>query len=192
LEKTKVENLMRQAATKQKEGSNVDRFVSQLGNQSKQTQVLKKEDCIETSRLISYKLKKYLFVIIILSMESSDQEVVHAEISIIPIRSAVSHVEEEREEEQKTESTSMSKEIAVALDAIRKIKDIKATLTPMGTQIESNNIQNILKAIEAAHQAVKERGVKRIISTVRIDQRLDKPQTSKERVESVKEKLPSG
>jgi uncharacterized protein (TIGR00106 family) len=125
-------------------------------------------------------------------MESSDQEVVHAEISIIPIRSAVSHVEEEREEEQKTESTTMSKEIAVAFDAIRKIKDIEATLTPMGTQIESNNIQNILKAIEAAHQAVKERGIKRIISTVRIDQRLDKPQTSKERVESVKEKLPSG
>jgi uncharacterized protein (TIGR00106 family) len=125
-------------------------------------------------------------------MESSDQEVVHAEISIIPIRSALSHVEEEREEEQKTESTTMSKEIAVAFDAIRKIKDIEATLTAMGTQIESNNIQNILKAIEAAHQAVKERGVKRIISTVRIDQRLDKPQTSKERVESVKEKLPSG
>jgi uncharacterized protein (TIGR00106 family) len=146
---------------------------------------------LKPGRLISYKLKKYLFVIVILSMESSDQEVVHAEISITPIRSAVSHVEE-REEEQKTESTTMSKEIAVAFDAIRKIKDIEATLTPMGTQIESNNIQNILKAIEAAHQAVKERGIKRIISTVRIDQRLDKPQTSKERVESVKEKLPSG
>jgi hypothetical protein len=48
LGENKVENIMRQAATKQKEGSNVDRFVSQLGNQSKQTQVIKKEDCIET------------------------------------------------------------------------------------------------------------------------------------------------
>jgi hypothetical protein len=35
---------MRQAVRKQKEGSNVDKFVSQLVNQSKQTQVLKKED----------------------------------------------------------------------------------------------------------------------------------------------------
>jgi uncharacterized protein (TIGR00106 family) len=121
-------------------------------------------------------------------MESTDQGVVHAEISIIPIRSAASDVEGE----EKTATTTMSKEIAVAFDAIHKIKDIKATLTPMGTQIESNNLQNILKAIEAAHQAVKEIGVKRIISTVRIDERLDKAQTSKERVESVKQKLLNG
>jgi uncharacterized protein (TIGR00106 family) len=125
-------------------------------------------------------------------MGATDQVIVHAEISVIPIRSATIISNELREEETKptTTATSMSKEIAVAFDAISQIKDIKATLTSMGTQIESNNIQNVLKAVEAAHQAVKEIGVKRIISTIRIDERLDKAYTLEDRVESVKEKLP--
>lgn len=124
-------------------------------------------------------------------MGATDQVIVHAEISVIPIGSATIISNELREEETKpTTSTSMSKEIAVAFAAISQIKDIKATLTSMGTQIESNNIQNVLKAVEAAHQAVKEIGVKRIISTIRIDERLDKAYTLEDRVESVKEKLP--
>jgi uncharacterized protein (TIGR00106 family) len=84
----------------------------------------------------------------------------------------------------------MSKEIAVAFEAISQIKDIKVMLTSMGTQIESNNIQNVLKAVEVAHQAIKEIGVKRIISTIRIDERLDKAYTLEDKVKSVKEKLP--
>jgi uncharacterized protein (TIGR00106 family) len=125
-------------------------------------------------------------------MGATDQVIVHAEISVIPIRSATIISNELREEETKptTTATSMSKEIAVAFDAISQIKDIKATLTSMGTQIESNNIQNVLKAVEAAHQAVKEIGVKRIISTLRIDERLDKAYTLEDKVKSVKEKLP--
>ena len=124
-------------------------------------------------------------------MGATDQVIVHAEISVIPIGSATIISNELREETKPTTTaTSMSKEIAVAFDAISQIKDIKATLTSMGTQIESNNIQNVLKAVEAAHQAVKEIGVKRIISTIRIDERLDKAYTLEDRVESVKEKLP--
>lgn len=124
-------------------------------------------------------------------MGATDQVIVHAEISIIPIGSSTIISKELREEETKpTTATSMSKEIAVAFDAINRIKDMKATLTSMGTQIESNNIQNVLKAVEAAHQAVKEIGIKRIISTIRIDERLDKAYTLEDRVESVKEKLP--
>src|SRR5215207_5543773 len=124
-------------------------------------------------------------------MGATDQVIVHAEISVIPVGSATIISNELREKETKpTTATSMSKEIAVAFDAISQIKDIKATLTSMGTQIESNNIQNVLKAVEAAHQAVKEIGVKRIISTIRIDERLDKAYTLEDRVESVKEKLP--
>ena len=124
-------------------------------------------------------------------MGATDQMIVHAEISVIPIGSATIISNELREKEIKpTTATSMSKEIAVAFNAISQIKDIKATLTPMGTQIESNNIQNILKAVETAHQAVKEIGVKRIISTIRIDERLDKAYTLEDKVKSVKEKLP--
>jgi uncharacterized protein (TIGR00106 family) len=121
-------------------------------------------------------------------MGVTDQMIVHAEISVIPIGSATIISNELREKEIKP--TSMSKEIAVAFEAISQIKDIKVMLTSMGTQIESNNIQNVLKAIEVAHQAIKEIGVKRIISTIRIDERLDKAYTLEDKVKSVKEKLP--
>ena len=121
-------------------------------------------------------------------MGATDQMIVHAEISVIPIGSATIISNELREKEIKP--TSMSKEIAVAFEAISQIKDIKVMLTSMGTQIESNNIQNVLKAVEVAHQAIKEMGVKRIISTIRIDERLDKAYTLEDKVKSVKEKLP--
>ncbi len=105
------------------------------------------------------------------------ENTIHAEISVIPIgiRSQT--------------TTSMSKEIAAAFDAIQKIKGLKAMLTPMGTQIESDNFANILKAIEVAHEVVRTAGAKRIMSTIRIDERLDKSISLEEKVESVMEKI---
>jgi uncharacterized protein (TIGR00106 family) len=99
----------------------------------------------------------------------------HAEISIVPIG---------------TGSTGISKEVAAAFDAIRKTKDIKTTeLTAMGTQIEANDMRAILNAIEAAHQAVKLTGAKRIISSIKIAERLDASKTLEDAVGSVTEKL---
>jgi uncharacterized protein (TIGR00106 family) len=105
------------------------------------------------------------------------ENTIHAEISVIPIRI------------RSETTTSMSKEIAAAFDAIQKIKGLKTMLTPMGTQIESNNFANILQAIEVAHQAVRTAGIKRIMSTIRIDERLDKSISLEEKVESVMEKI---
>ena len=48
----------------------------------------------------------------------------------------------------------------------------------------------ILNAIEAAHEAVKSTGAKRIVSTIRIAERLDASRTLEDDVESVNEKLP--
>lgn len=99
----------------------------------------------------------------------------HAEISIVPIG---------------TGSTGISKEVAAAFDAIRKTKDIKTTkLTAMGTQVEANDMRAILNAIDAAHQAVKLTGAKRIISSIRIAERLDASKTLEDEVGSVTEKF---
>jgi uncharacterized protein (TIGR00106 family) len=105
------------------------------------------------------------------------ENTIHAEISVIPIgiRSET--------------TTSMSREIAAAFEAIQKIKGLKTMLTPMGTQIESDNFANILQAIEVAHQVVRTAGAKRIMSTIRIDERLDKSSSLEEKVESVMEKI---
>jgi uncharacterized protein (TIGR00106 family) len=119
-------------------------------------------------------------------MTSNVQPLVHAEISVIPIlgsRAAVIDSDPESD-------TGMSKQIAIAFDAIRRLKDVNAILTPMGTQIETGSFENILKAIEAAHQSLRTTsGVKRIVSTIRIDERLDKSATLQDKVKSVKEKL---
>jgi uncharacterized protein (TIGR00106 family) len=103
-----------------------------------------------------------------------------AEISIIPIGKNYS---------TDTMQTSISREIAFALNAIKKLKDVKVNLNAMGTEIEANNIQDILKSIELAHQAIKDLGIKRVISTIRIDERLDKMGTLENRVDSVNEKM---
>jgi uncharacterized protein (TIGR00106 family) len=100
---------------------------------------------------------------------------VHAEISIVPISGK--------------RDTSLSKEIAAAFDAIHKIRNVKANLTALGTQIEAKNLSSILHAVEAAHHAVKAAGAKRVITTVKIDERLDKAQTLEDKVKSVKRYL---
>ena len=108
-------------------------------------------------------------------MSTSSNQTLHAEISIVPVG---------------TSSTSISKEVAAAFDAIRKTKGITTTtLTAMGTQMEADNIRAILSAIEAAHQAVKSTGAKRMVSVIRIAERLDVSTTLEDDIESVNEKL---
>lgn len=100
----------------------------------------------------------------------------HAEISIVPIG---------------TGSTGISKEVAAAFDAIRKTKGIKTTkLTAMGTQVEADDMRPILDAIEAAHEAVKSTGAKRIISSIKIAERLDASRRLDDEIDSVIKKLP--
>jgi uncharacterized protein (TIGR00106 family) len=107
--------------------------------------------------------------------ELSNLPTVNAEISIAPIG---------------TSDTSMSKEIAAAYNAIRNIRKLKkVTLTPMSTQVESDNLDDIFEAIHAAHDSAKSAGAKRVISTIRIDERLDKPNTLDEKVQSVYTKV---
>jgi uncharacterized protein (TIGR00106 family) len=106
---------------------------------------------------------------------NGNSQTIHAEISILPIG---------------TSSTSISKEVTAAFDAIRKTKDIKtAKLTAMGTQIDANNMQAVLNSIKAAHQAVKSTGAKRIVSSIRIAERVDVSRTLEDEVKSVTKKL---
>ena len=108
-------------------------------------------------------------------MSTSSNQTLHAEISIVPVG---------------TSSTSISKEVAAAFDAIRKTEGIKTSkLTAMGTQIDANNMRAVLNAIDAAHQAVKSAGAKRLISTIRIAERIDASKTLEDEVESVNKKI---
>ena len=60
-------------------------------------------------------------------MSTNSNQTLHAEISTVPVG---------------TNSTSISKEVAAAFDAIRKTKDIKTIkFTAMGTQLEARNMR---------------------------------------------------
>ena len=106
---------------------------------------------------------------------SENQTSFTAEISIIPIPT--------------NGDTSMSKEIALVYNAISQIQGLKTILTAMGTQIESNNLDNILQAIKISHLTLRNIGIERIISSIRIDERLGKNNTLERKVNSVKDKI---
>ena len=107
---------------------------------------------------------------------SENQIFFTAEISITPITTNKG-------------DTSISKEIALVYDAISQIQGLKTILTPMGTQVESNNLDNILEAIKISHMTLRNIGIERIISSIRIDERLDKNNTLEGKINSVKDKI---
>jgi uncharacterized protein (TIGR00106 family) len=112
------------------------------------------------------------------------QPLVHAEISVIPIISS------RGDNENNDSDSGMSKYIAKAFDAIRKIEGINVVLTSMGTHIETRDFEKIIKAIGATHDSLRQEGnVTRIISTIRIDERRDKSATFDDRIRSVQKKL---
>lgn len=83
----------------------------------------------------------------------------------------------------------MSKEVAAAFDSIRKIQGVKATLTALGTQLEADSVDQVIAAIKVAHEATRREGARRIISSIRIDERFDKNQTLEDKIQSVEKKL---
>lgn len=95
---------------------------------------------------------------------------VHAELSIVPIGSA---------------STSVGEYVANAIKAIRAVRGIRYEVTAMGTLIEADNIDSVLRAVKFARNAIFKQGVKRVELVLRIDERRDKPRTMREKLRSI-------
>ncbi len=96
-----------------------------------------------------------------------------AEISIIPIG---------------TRGPSLSEHIARALRVLEGEEGIKYELTSMGTIIEGD-LGQILNLIKQMHEVTFSEEVLRVVTTVKIDDRRDKPLTGEGKVKAVKEKL---
>lgn len=87
-----------------------------------------------------------------------------------------------------TGSTSMSGHVSDAVKAIEKL-GIKYQLTPMGTTIEVDSIDDVFNAVKAAHEALTKSGVNRVVSHLTIDDRKDAPKGMEEKIKSVKTKI---
>lgn len=81
--------------------------------------------------------------------------------------------------------TSVSRYVKKALEEISKIEGLKFEVTPMATVLEARDVSTILKAVELSHVALRRMGARRISSTLRIDERLDKRRSMADKTKSV-------
>lgn len=96
-----------------------------------------------------------------------------AEISIVPLG---------------TRTPSVSQYVARAVKVLEREKDIKYEMTAMGTIIEGN-LDRILTVVKKMHEGTFGEGVARVLTTVKIDDRRDKAQDMKGKVDSLRKKL---
>lgn len=96
------------------------------------------------------------------------------EVSIIPVG---------------TKTPSVSKYVAQALKPLME-EDIKVALTPMSTVIEGD-LDKVLSLVRQMHENAFSDDVMRVITTIKIDDRRDKPSSIGDKIESLKRKLES-
>ena len=96
-----------------------------------------------------------------------------AEVSVIPLG---------------TKTASVSQYVARAVGALEREKDIKYETTAMGTIIEGD-LYRILAVVKKMHEGTFGEGIARVLTTVKIDDRRDKAQSMKAKLDSLKKKL---
>jgi uncharacterized protein (TIGR00106 family) len=106
-------------------------------------------------------------------MDRREVKMVIAEISVTPVG---------------TQTPSASEYVARAIRSLRQDKDISYELTAMGTLIEGE-LDKVLGAARRMHESLFDDGVKRVVTTIRIDDRRDKELSMIYKVQSVMQKL---
>jgi len=96
-----------------------------------------------------------------------------AEISVVPIG---------------TGSPSVSQEVARAVQIVRDQNKVKYQLSPMGTVLEGD-LEDIMRLAMEMHRSVFEGGAARVITTIKIDDRRDKPLSMGGKLDSLKKAL---
>jgi len=87
-----------------------------------------------------------------------------------------------------TGSTSVSPYVAKCQKVLEEEEGIKFQLTPMATIIEGE-LSKILEVVQKLHRVPFEKGAKRVLTTIIIDDRIDKELSMEGKVESVRKKL---
>jgi uncharacterized protein (TIGR00106 family) len=96
-----------------------------------------------------------------------------AEVSVVPLG---------------TKTPSVSQYVARAVKVLEQEKDIRYEMAAMGTIIEGD-LDRILAVVKKMHEGTFGKGVARVITTVEIDDRRDKAQGMKSKLDSLKKKL---
>lgn len=97
------------------------------------------------------------------------KEQVVAEVGVVPLG---------------TSGPSISRYVAACFEILKSVQDVKYQLTAMGTVIEGP-LERVLEIAEQMHQVPFKMGVERVLTTIKIDERRDKPLTIEGKVEAV-------
>jgi len=97
------------------------------------------------------------------------KEQVIAEIHIVPLGTA---------------TTSLSRYIAACINTVKQAQDISYQLTAMGTIIQGP-LERVLELAQKMHEVPFAMGVKRVVTTINIDDRRDKSITIDSKVKAV-------
>lgn len=87
-----------------------------------------------------------------------------------------------------TGGPSVSEYIAGAVRILKNEPGIKYELTAMNTVIEGD-LEHLLSLVKRMHDSAFNSGIQRVVTTVRIDERRDKPLTIEGKKEAVRKKL---
>ena len=102
------------------------------------------------------------------------KEQVIAEIHVVPLGTA---------------TTSLSRYVAACLDTIKQTQGISYKLTAMGTIIQGP-LEQVLELAQKIHEIPFTMGVKRVATTIYIDDRRDRLATMEDKVKAVLSKSP--
>ena len=89
-----------------------------------------------------------------------------AEISIVPLGTA---------------TPGVSRYVATCLEVLKKAQDVRYQLTAMGTIIQGP-LDRVLELVQQMHEVPFTMGAQRVLTSIKIDDRRDTPQTMEEKV----------
>ena len=88
-----------------------------------------------------------------------------------------------------TKTTSVSFYIAKAIESIKNIDNLTYEINSMGTILESDDMDVINKASKNMIEVVHHLGINRVEVILKIDSRIDKQVTIKEKLKSIKDQM---
>lgn len=82
---------------------------------------------------------------------------------------------------------SVGAHVKIALEAIhKKVPSVHVVPGAMGTALEAKTLKELLTAFQAAHEAVLRAGAPRVVTTLKIDERRDKPHTLQSKLDALR------
>ncbi len=88
-----------------------------------------------------------------------------------------------------TKTTSASFYIAKAIESIQKMDNLRYEINPMGTILESDNMDTINSAVKKMMDTVHNLGIARVEVIIKIDSRQDKQVKMEDKLDSIKKHL---